>query len=148
MQLGAYDNGSGPQFNMTALALRAAKGVNAVSQLHGVVTREMWGPIWPGTPERAAGARDHQRHPHADVALERDGAAVRRLPAGGLAERHDEPSCGRRARHPDEALWTARNALRQYLFAFIRERARLPVARRAGQRGRVVGAGRCSIPTR
>src|SRR5258708_37556010 len=51
MQLGAYDNGSGPQFNMTALALRAAKGVNAVSRLHGVVTREMWAPIWPGVPE-------------------------------------------------------------------------------------------------
>src|ERR1043166_5019278 len=48
MQLGEYDNGSGPQFNMTALALRTANGVNAVSQLHGVVTREMWAPMWPG----------------------------------------------------------------------------------------------------
>src|SRR4051794_4253574 len=51
MQLGAYDNGSGPQFNMTALALRTANSVNAVSELHGVVTREMWGPIWPGVPD-------------------------------------------------------------------------------------------------
>src|SRR6476469_6617559 len=51
MQLGSYDNGAGPQFNMTALALRTANGVNAVSQLHGVVTREMWAPIWPNVPE-------------------------------------------------------------------------------------------------
>ena len=39
---------SGPQFNMTALAMRTAGGVNAVSQLHGVVTREMLAPMWPG----------------------------------------------------------------------------------------------------
>ena len=31
-----------PQFNMTALALRSAGAVNAVSQLHGEVTRAMW----------------------------------------------------------------------------------------------------------
>ncbi|MDP9322702.1 MAG: alpha-glucan family phosphorylase, partial [Acidobacteriota bacterium] len=35
MALGHYDNGSGPLFNMTALALRAAGAINAVSQLHG-----------------------------------------------------------------------------------------------------------------
>src|SRR5258708_7026004 len=51
MQLGAYDNGSGPPLNMPALALRAAQGGNAVSRLHGVVTREMGAPIWPGVPE-------------------------------------------------------------------------------------------------
>ena len=35
MALGHYDNGSGSLFNMTALALRTAGSVNAVSQLHG-----------------------------------------------------------------------------------------------------------------
>ena len=50
LQLGAYDNGSGPQFNMTALALRSAGTVNAVSRLHGDVTRAMWN-IWPGVLE-------------------------------------------------------------------------------------------------
>ena len=43
-----YDNGGGSQFNMTALALRSSGAVNAVSQLHGEVTRSMWAPIWPG----------------------------------------------------------------------------------------------------
>src|SRR5437773_2401008 len=49
--LGAYDNGGGPQFNMTALAIRSASKVNAVSRLHGQVTRAMWGSIWPELPE-------------------------------------------------------------------------------------------------
>ena len=48
LALGHYDNGSGPLFNMTALALRTANFVNGVSQLHGQVTRDMWAPIWPG----------------------------------------------------------------------------------------------------
>ena len=134
----ATTTAAGPQFNMTALALRAAGGVNAVSQLHGVVTREMWGPIWPGVAEDdAAGPRHHQRRPRADLAVERDGAPVRRLPAGRLARpprraravgdassRSRTRSCGRRGRRCGN-----------YLFAFIRERARAALAGRAGQRG-------------
>ena len=50
LALGEYDNGHGAQFNMTALALRTAGGVNAVSELHGHVTREMWQPMWPDRP--------------------------------------------------------------------------------------------------
>ena len=48
--LAHYDNGGGPLFNMTALAMRTAGAVNGVSQLHGQVTRQMWQPIWPDTP--------------------------------------------------------------------------------------------------
>src|SRR5690606_11468557 len=48
--LGEYDNGGGSLFNMTALALRSSGAINAVSRLHGEVTRAMWAPIWPGTP--------------------------------------------------------------------------------------------------
>src|SRR5205085_9896525 len=51
LALGSYDAGGGPQFNMTALALRSAGATNAVSRLHGQVTRSMWGPIWPGVAE-------------------------------------------------------------------------------------------------
>src|SRR5712692_10361738 len=47
---GSHDNGAGAQFNMTALALRSAGAVNAVSRLHAEVTREMWGPMWPDVP--------------------------------------------------------------------------------------------------
>ena len=51
MALGHYDNGSGPLFNMTALAFRTAGATNAVSQMHRQVTRDMWGPIWPGVDD-------------------------------------------------------------------------------------------------
>ena len=58
LALGHYDTGSGAQFNMTALALRTAAHVNAVSQVHARVTSDMWAPIWPevntdGAPPRS-----------------------------------------------------------------------------------------------
>src|SRR5262249_19430081 len=51
LALGSHDSGAGMQFNMTALALRSAGKVNAVSQVHGRVTREMWASMWPERSE-------------------------------------------------------------------------------------------------
>ena len=94
LALGAYDNGAGAQFNMTALALRSAGAVNAVSQLHGVVTREMWAPMWPGVGARVqAGDIGDQRRPRADV----DCLDMAELFAQPSGHRLDRPS--RRAGH-------------------------------------------------
>jgi starch phosphorylase len=126
MQLGAYDNGSGTMFNMTALALRTANGVNAVSQLHGVVTREMWAPIWPGVPEEQRPVRSITNGIHMPTWLSHEMTRLfdEYLPKDWY-ERHDDPAVWAHVdRIPDEALWDARMALRQYLFAFIRERSR------------------------
>jgi glucan phosphorylase len=46
LELGQYDSGNGPLFNMTTLALRTAGVVNGVSRLHQEVTRKMWARIW------------------------------------------------------------------------------------------------------
>src|SRR5258708_3887730 len=143
MQLGAYDNGSGPQFNMTALALRAAKWVNAVSRLHGVVTREMWAPIWPGVPEDLRPVRAITNGIHMPTWLSNE---MSRLfddyMRADWRDRHDEPDLWAQVLEiPDEALWAARDALRQYLFAFIRERARERWREEQVSAARVVAAG-------
>ena len=63
-----YDNGGGMQFNMTALAMRSAGAINAVSQLHGEVTRAMWAPMWPDVPEAERPVVvGHQRRARADL---------------------------------------------------------------------------------
>ena len=143
MQLGAYDNGSGPQFNMTALALRTAKGVNAVSQLHGVVTREMWAPMWPGAAEEDRPVRAITNGIHMPTWVSNEMARLfdEYMPAD-WRERHDDPELWKRVLDiPDEALWAARNALRHYLFAFIRERARQRWRSEQASTARVVAAG-------
>ena len=38
-------------FCMTVLALKVSRAANGVSELHGQVSRHMWQPLFPGTPE-------------------------------------------------------------------------------------------------
>ena len=127
LALGAYDNGGGPQFNMTALAIRSAGSTNAVSQLHGDgdarhVRADVAGPARGG----AAGVGGHQRRARADVDCRRARRSVHDAPRRRLARSpRRSGALGRRAaRFPDEELWTVRQSLRRYLFTFVRERAR------------------------
>jgi len=143
MQLGEYDNGAGPQFNMTALALRTANGVNAVSQLHGVVTRDMWAPMWPGLARDDRPVRAITNGVHVPTWLSHEMANLfdDYMPTD-WRDRHDEPELWKLVLDiPDEALWAARNALRNYLFAFIRERARLRWRDEQVSAARVVAGG-------
>ena len=43
-----YEGGSAGMFNMAVMGLRLAQRANGVSQLHGVVSREMFDGLWPG----------------------------------------------------------------------------------------------------
>ena len=143
LALGHYDNGSGPLFNMTALALRTAKYVNGVSQLHGQVTRDMWGPIWPGLPADERPVRHITNGVHVPTWLASELVVLfdEYLPKE-WRERHDDEEVWRHiASIPDEQLWEARSALRQYLFTFIRERARQRWKEEHVSAARVVAAG-------
>lgn len=141
LALGTYDNGAGPQFNMTALAMRSAGAINAVSQLHGEVTREMFAPLWP---DLAVGDRP--------VGAITNGVHVPTWIAGGMArlfdrhlgaqwrDRYDEPELWLRLNEiPDDELWAARQVLRNSLFQFVRERARERFAEDGGASRAVAG---------
>ena len=126
LALGSYDNGSGTQFNMTALALRSAGKVNAVSRLHAEVTRAMWAPMWPGVSERDRPVEALTNGVHVGTWLSADVADLYTQHLGSnWSERHDDPELWNAVLGiPDEDLWAVRQALRRYLFAFIRERMR------------------------
>ena len=143
MALGHYDNGGGSQFNMTALALRTAGYVNGVSELHGRVTREMWGPIWPDVADeqRPVRAITNGIHVATWMSAEMSSLFDRHLPQD-WRDRHDEPTLWQLVFDiPDAELWEARVALRNYLFAFIRERARQRWKEEHVSAARVVAAG-------
>jgi starch phosphorylase len=126
MALGAYDNGSGMQFNMTALAIRSSGSTNAVSQLHGQVTRAMFAPMWPDIAEadRPVAAVTNGVHTPTWLASELADLFARHLGAD-WSERHDDPALWEGILGiPDEELWRCRQSLRRYLFTFVRDRAR------------------------
>ena len=62
---------AGEPFNMAVMGLRLAGRSNGVAKLHGEVSREMFGDLWPDVPDRrGADQVDHQRRarPHVGVA--------------------------------------------------------------------------------
>jgi starch phosphorylase len=143
LALGAYDNGSGVQFNMTALALRSADATNGVSKLHGEVTRRMFAPMWPGVAEadRPVASVTNGVHVPTWISSEMADLFARYLGAD-WRERQDDPAMWDGVLAiPDEELWAVRQSLRRYLFTFVRERARHRwVEERVGI-SRVVAAG-------
>jgi len=143
MALGAYDNGGGSQFNMTALAIRSAGMTNAVSRLHGEVTRAMFAPMWPELPaaERPVTSVTNGVHVPTWIAGELVDLFTKHFGAGWL-DRHDEPGLWNAIDAvPDEELWRVRQALRKYLFTFVRERARQRWVEEHVGMPRVVAAG-------
>jgi len=143
LKLGTYDNGGGPMFNMTALALRSAGAVNGVSRVHGQVTRGMWAPIWPSVPESERPVRVVTNGIHVFSWIAPDLAKLFERHLGmDWREHHDESSFWDKIfAIPDEELWAVRQALRSYLIAFIRERARQLWLEGQVSTARVVAAG-------
>jgi glycogen phosphorylase len=143
LDLGSHDNGAGPMFNMTALAMRSSASVNGVSHLHGEVTRQMWQGLWPGTAVQKVPVKSLTNGVHVPTWMSAEIARLLDTHLGPeWVERHDDPELSERVLAiPDEELWNARVALRTFLFQFVRERARLRWTTEGGAAARVVAAG-------
>ena len=143
LSLGEYDNGSGSQFNMTALALRTSSFVNGVSALHGEVTRSMWRPMWPDTPSDQLPVRSITNGVHVPTWMGGPVFALLDHHFGpGWLDRVDDPELWERLNDiPDAELWQVRQALRSDLFSFIRERMRSRFADEHVGQSRIVSAG-------
>jgi starch phosphorylase len=142
LALGHYDNGGGPMFNMTALALRTAAAVNGVSRLHGDVTKQMWQPIWPGTAHQDLPVRFITNGVHAStwVSSEIDALLTAHVGADWRNLQDDPDIAERIAAIPDDEIWNAREVLRASLLNFVSERARDRWARGAAS-SRIVAGG-------
>jgi len=143
LSLGEYDNGSGSQFNMTALALRTAAFVNGVSALHGEVTRSMWRPMWPDTPADQIPVRSITNGVHVPTWMA--GAVFALLDhhfGPGWLDHVDEAELWERLNDiPDSEIWQMRQSLRNDLFSFIRGRMRSRFLQEQVGQSRIVSAG-------
>ena len=143
LRLGHYDNGLGPMFNMTALAIRSASATNAVSQAHGRVTLHMWSQLWPNVPNRESALKTVTNGVHVPSWIAPDMVRLFETYLGvNWKDRHDAVDFWEGiSMIPDEELWAVREALRSYLIAFIRERARQLWTQKQVTAARVVAAG-------
>jgi glucan phosphorylase len=112
---------------MPALALKHSVGRNAVSELHGRVTRKMWSYLWPDLPEDEVPITHITNGVHVGTWLARRLHLLydRYLGVDWL-EQADNPDIWELVTNiPDEQLWSVRTHLKRKLAAYVRERARL-----------------------
>ncbi len=111
-------------FCMTVLALRVAGKSNAVSKLHGVVSRSMWKNVWPRIPANDIPITSITNGVHGPSWISRDMA--------GLFDRYLGPrwrddggdvALWSRVHHiPDEEVWRTHERRRERLVAYARAR--------------------------
>jgi starch phosphorylase len=110
---------------LTALALRASRHANAVSQRHGQVARGMWQALFPGRAAEGVPIGHVTNGVHVPTWLQGPMRELldRHLGAGWLA-RADEPETWRPVNDiPAAELWAARCAARARLVEMISRRA-------------------------
>lgn len=114
----------GQEFCMTTLALRLASYNNAVSELHGRVSRKMWQSAWPGVPEEDVPitAVTNGIHFRSWVSKDMQGFYDRYLGERWRQEPADETFWRKIERAPDQELWNIHERRRERLVTFTRER--------------------------
>jgi glycogen phosphorylase len=138
----------GEPFCMTVLGLKLARRVNAVSSLHGEVSRAMWKGLYPGRPEDAVpiGHITNGVHVPSWLAPQMCRLYDRHLGVG-WQQRSGSKSTWESIENIDDAeLWETHLALKGHLIHFARRRALEQAERREETRESLHHFGRVLSP--
>ena len=122
MALGRRADEVDDRFNMAVMSLRLAGRANAVAQLHGEVSREMFQGLWPDVPvdEVPIGAVTNGVHSHTWVA-----PRIADLLSAGVHpmwDGADSRAWDAAMKLDDASVWAARNTGRSQLVSTVQER--------------------------
>src|SRR5437764_8269559 len=125
MQLG-HRVGDAPaeRFNMAVMGLRLAGRSNAVSKLHGEVSRDMFSDLWPDVPSEEIPIASVTNGVHAKTGVAAD---MSDLLSRYVLPEWDEAGTDRWARIDearDDEVWRGKEQGREQLVAFVRRRLR------------------------
>lgn len=117
-------DGDDPRFNMAVMGLRLAGRANAVSALHGEVSRRMFQELWPDLDDAEVPIGSITNGVHAGTWVSAD---VTELLGRHVRPEWDEAAPEEWARlldAPDDELWRLKEQARARLVAFVRQRVR------------------------
>ncbi|MEJ7705320.1 MAG: alpha-glucan family phosphorylase [Geodermatophilaceae bacterium] len=135
LALGAEDDDSS-MFNMAHMGLRLGQRANGVSRLHGAVSRNMFGSLWPGFDTSEVPITSVTNGVHAptwvapdmlELATDSDGLRL-------LGEDSDFAAIGAA---PAELIWRLRRAMRGRLVDEVRRRVRASALQRGASEAEV-----------
>ncbi len=126
LKLGRNPNPWGNTYSMPVLAINMAKYVNGVSELHGMVAREMWHHLWPDIPVDDVPITHITNGVHTGTWLARRLKNLYDKYLGdNWMESLDEHQVWEIIESiPDAELWTVRRHLKRKLVHYMREQAR------------------------
>jgi starch phosphorylase len=121
-------------FNMAYLAARHSSYTNGVARLHGVVTRKMAQPMWPGYPldEVPIGSVTNGVHTRSWISMEMSALLNRYLGPQWGEKPADTALWQRIDRIPDQELWRVHEIRRERLINYARTRLVSQVRQRGG----------------
>jgi starch phosphorylase len=141
LELGRTRAGDG-DFCMTVLALRLSSHANAVSRLHGEVSREMWQCLWPGLPKNEVPIRHITNgvHLRSWISLEMNQLYDRYLGPQWREEPANSEVWNDVCSIPAEELWRTHERRRERLVAWARRRVRAQRIRRGAPQSEIAAA--------
>ena len=121
-------------FSMAVLAIKMASFVNGVSKLHGAVSRQMFGNLWPGLPVEEVPITSITNGVHARSCVAK---STQELYDRYLGTSWDRAGVGdtlwdKVAEIPDAELWRNHEQCRSQLVVSVRSRLRKAVKERGG----------------
>jgi len=144
MGLGRVDpQNEGELFCMTVLGLKLSRRANAVSQLHGHISRRMWAHLWPWREEEEIpiGHITNGVHIPSWLAWQMRQLYDRHFPDGWF-QRMGTPGAWQNIHNVDPGeLWETHNSMKNLLLSFVRRRVSRQ-CRRRGESDEVVEAAR------
>lgn len=129
-------------FCMTVLAIKMSERTNAVSHLHGRVSRAMWRELWPGRAQGEIPIHHITNGVHVPTFMATPlQTLMDRYLGNGWTERMDRPEAWAGVGHIEAGeLWEAHQILKARLLDFIQRRVRL-AERSAQTAGSIPGSG-------
>jgi starch phosphorylase len=126
LELGRQDGTSEQTFNMTVLALKMADHLNAVSQIHGKITRRMWHGLWPEVKEEEVPISHVTNGIHVPTWVAREVSRLYEKYSGqDASRRYDDINLRELVLDiPDGELWAVHQTLKRKLIGAMVERAR------------------------
>ncbi len=144
MSLGRIDPQSHDEpFCMTIIGLKLSRTANAVSQLHGVVSRRMWAHLWPWRAEEEIpiGHITNGVHSPSWLADQMKTLYNKHFPLDWM-DRVGEPEVWQQIHEVDPGeLWEIHNTLKSLMLSFVRRRLTAQ-SRRRGESEEVINHAR------
>lgn len=125
MELGSQIQPQGYEiFNLTILSLNLSRYRNAVSRLHGYVSKDLWKTVWPDFQPHETPISSITNGVHAATWISRKIRAILQSQlSNNWEEKQDDNNFWNKVDNiPDQVLWNAKLEMKQKLLNHIRER--------------------------